>query len=76
MDGPEVFQAQGLADQRVDRHLGVTQAQAVLHRGAQAHRHLGQRATSEFTHQCRVSEDLNRMFGTSKDLEVHSCGPM
>jgi hypothetical protein len=50
MDGAEVFQAQRLAQQRVDRHLFVAEAQGVLHRRVQARRHLAQRATSQFAH--------------------------
>ncbi|MCY1460442.1 hypothetical protein D9M71_780000 [compost metagenome] len=71
VNGAKVFQAQALANQRVDRHLCVIQAEAVLHhRCLQAYRHLAQRATCEFD-QCTES-DLNRMLAMGADFDAHS----
>ena len=36
----------------------------------------GEGAAGYFEHQCKVSEDLNRMFGTGSDFEAHSDAPM
>ena len=75
MNRPEEFQAQLLADQRVDRHLAVTQAKGVLHvRAFKARRHLADCTAAKLDQW--MASDLNRMFGTGADFEAHSCAPM
>ncbi|MNN32987.1 hypothetical protein D3C81_1467240 [compost metagenome] len=75
MDGTEVFQAHGLADQGVDRHFLLAQAKSVLHhRRIETRRHFTDGAAAEFDQW--IASDLNRRFGTGADFELHSCGPM
>ena len=76
VDRAQIVEADALAEQRVERDFLLTKAQAVLHRSLQPHRHLAQRTACDLLHQCRVSEVLNRMFGTSRLLDLHSIGPM
>ncbi|MNE97639.1 hypothetical protein D3C80_1960190 [compost metagenome] len=77
MDGAQVFETQGLADQWVDRHLLLVQAKGVLHRSLQARRHLVQGTAGQLDHQCRA---LNCGFGSLSalafDLEPHAWPPM
>ena len=59
VDGTEVLQPQGLADQRVDRYQLVVQTEGVLRRCAQLDRHFAEGAASEFEHRV-VNDDLDR----------------
>ncbi|MNT29355.1 hypothetical protein D3C72_1650900 [compost metagenome] len=75
MDGTKVFQAQGLADQRIDRHFLLAQTKSVLHhRRVETRRHFTDGAAAKFDQW--IASDLNRMLATGADFELHSCGPM
>ncbi len=76
MNGAQVHtQAYVGTDQRIDRHLGLTQTKRVLNRSAhQLRRHFADCAATNFNQW--IASDLNRMFATGSDLDAHSCGPM
>ncbi|MNQ63676.1 hypothetical protein D3C85_780680 [compost metagenome] len=77
MDGAQVLEAQGLAKQRIDRHLLLAQAKGVLHRCLQARRHLAQGTAGQLDHQCRALNcGLGSLSALAFDLEPHAWPPM